>query len=169
VAPARGRSASPLAATMRYVAALLVAMSCSSCDIFYGVFHSAQDVSPVPSDLCVVNAITTIPGITNVSSRVDAGSRPLTLHGVEKPDEVHRFFYEYHGIHSSFFISVSYQGRANYFHDFIEINRKPPQDVIDQLHPVFNEVDRALQSQCGMTNLALKVHETCRGVRCGGG
>jgi len=154
---------------MRHVVVLLAAMPCASCDIFYGVFHSARDVSPIPSDSCVVNAIGAIPGITNVSSGVEAGGRPLTLHGVEKPDEIHRFFYEYHGIRSSFFISVSYQGHADYFHDFIDINRKPSQDVIDRLHPVFSEVDRVLQTQCGMTNLALKVHETCRGVRCGGG
>ena len=76
------------AATMRHVVVLLAAMPCASCDIFYGVFHSARDVSPIPSDSCVVNAIGAIPGITNVSSGVEAGGRPLTLHGVEKPDEI---------------------------------------------------------------------------------
>ena len=124
-----GPSTSPLGDVTRQLVVLLLSASCASCDILYGVFHSAAQISTIPADSCVVDALEAIPGITEVSTRIDNGSRSITLHGVERPDQVHRFFYNYRGVRSGFFILVSYNGRATYVHDFIEINQKPPQEI----------------------------------------
>jgi hypothetical protein len=156
------------------LAIILASLLCASCDPGYGVVRYAHNVSVIPSDSCVVRALETIPGMTAISTRIEHGSRPLTLHGIEKPDTVHRFFYDYRGIRGSLFIAVSYNGHATYDNGYLRLLGNQPlrdhgqrQSVIDQLRPALKEVDQALEAMCGMTDLSTKVHESCYYVRCG--
>jgi hypothetical protein len=154
---------------MKRLATLFVAgIVGAGCDMFYGILHKTQTFSPIPSDSCVVSAVQSIPGMSNVSSHLEAGGQPLTLHGIEKPDEIHRFSYEYYGVRSGFLYSVRYNGRAEFSHNYIYINRKPPQETIDRLYPALRAVDSALESQCGLVGLVASIREQCLGVRCGG-
>ena len=106
--------------------------------------------------------------MSHVESRLETGGRPLTLHGIEKPDQVHRFLYEYKAIHGSFYYILHYDGRAEFHHTYGSIRIKPPQAIIDTLYPAFGAVDDALESQCGLIDLKIAIHEICSGVRCGG-
>jgi len=92
----------------------------------------------------------------------------LTLHGIEKPYQIHRFLYEYNGIQGSFYYMVGYDGRAEFSHTFLSMGIKPPQATIDKLYPAFRAVDDVLESQCGLMGLKAEIHEECFGVRCGG-
>jgi hypothetical protein len=138
------------------------------CDVFYGVTHDSQHFAPLPTDSCVVNAVESIPGMSHVESRLETGDRPLTFHGIEKPDQIHRFLYEYKGIHGGFFYKLQYDGRAEFSHTYIWIGTKPPQATIDRLYPAFRAVDDVLESQCGLIDLKATIHERCFGVRCSG-
>src|SRR6266480_5177102 len=70
--------------------------------------------SPALADACVVSAVRSIDGMSNVTYKLESESWPLTSHGIEKPDEVHRFWYEYKGAHNNFYLLVSY--KASYHH-----------------------------------------------------
>jgi hypothetical protein len=154
---------------MRFLTVLLLGTLCVGCDPIYGVRHSAIGIGRVPADSCVVDALKTIPGITDVTSTdEDSKSEPLTLHGVEKPDQLHRFFYRYQGVADNLFLAVSYNGKTSYEHAFLTMGRRPPQEIVDRLYPSFKLVDLALESQCGVSDVGGVVKESCMGVRCGG-
>lgn len=142
-------------------------LACAGCDTIYGVSHSTTDFTPIPPDSCIVAALQSIPGMSDVSSRLEEGGRPLTLHGIEKPEQIHRFFYVYSGVRGSLFYSVSFEGHAEFYHSYISINSRPPQDRVDRIYPAFKAVDEALETRCGMADLTLKIRETCNGVHCG--
>ena len=58
---------------MRRTLFLATALCCASCDPYWGVYREATIRSSIPSDQCVVRALQTVPGITNVT-----GNRPAT-------------------------------------------------------------------------------------------
>jgi len=152
----------------RFVFAVILCATCASCDPIYGLVHSAPNISRIPQDSCVVNAVEAIPGMTNVSSRIDVGDRPLTLHGVETAAQIHRFFYTYNGINGNFYLQVSYDGKGTYDHAFVTMGKAPPQAVIDRIHPALGQIESALEMKCGVVNLTSAVKERCFGVRCSG-
>lgn len=154
---------------MRFLTVLLLGTFFVGCDPIYGIRHSAAEISRVPADSCVVDALEAIPGITDVRSiDENSTSEPLTLHGVEKPDELHRFFYKYEGIADNLYLAVSYDGKTSYQHAFVMMDRRPPQAIVDRLYPSFKLVDVALETQCGVVGLSGMIKESCNGVRCGG-
>jgi hypothetical protein len=163
-----GPSTFALGAVFRLPVGLAAGFLLGGCDTVYGVTHGSQHFAPLPTDSCVVNAVESIPGMSHVESRLETGSRPLTLHGIEKPDQIHRFLYEYMGIRGSFYYKLQYDGRAEFSHTFLSMGTKPPQATIDTLYPAFRAVDDVLESQCGLIDLKAAIHERCLGVRCGG-
>jgi hypothetical protein len=142
----------------------------NGCDPGFGIIRSAADVSVVPSESCVVGALQAIPGIENVSARIEDGSRPLTLHGIERADKLQYYLYEYQGIPGWLYFSISYRGRASYRQGKIWLGFRTPQEqeMLDSLYPAFNLVEQALEAKCGMKNFIATVHEQCVafGSRC---
>jgi len=165
-----GRSTWTLGAMKHLLAAIALVPLLTGCDPGFGIVRSADDVSVIPPDSCVVGALGAIPGIGNVSVRTEDGSRPLTLHGIEKPDKLHYYYYQYQGIPGWLYFSVSYSGRVSYRQGKIWLGNRTPQrqEVINRLYPAFNLVERALETKCGMADLIPKVHEQCIafGFRC---
>lgn len=92
----------------------------------------------------------------------------MTLHGIEKPDQIHRFFYKYNGLGGNFFFLTNYQGRTEFHHTHIDVNRKPPQSEIDQIRPAMLRIEQAIEAQCGLTGLSRMIKESCNGVQCSG-
>jgi copper chaperone CopZ len=149
---------------MRFVllaAVILVA----GCDYLHGVSRYTGEIPIAPPSKCVEEAISSVDGVTNVSYSLEEGGRPLTLHGIQQSDQVHRFWYEYKGIKSNVYFISHYNGTADYHHSYGCINCTPPQEVIDRLYPGMRAIDQAVTSHCG---LAVPIHERCSGVRCGG-
>lgn len=154
---------------MRYVIVTLVSLCLAGCDVFYGLFRSAQGLTVAPQDKCVVTVLQSIPDVTNVAAQpVRNGSRPLTLHGIEKPDQEYYYSYEYRGVRHGLVFAKSYKGIVYYSSSLIYINSKPPQELIDKIRPILGPIEKALETQCGVTELTSKVTESCRGVKCGG-
>ena len=162
------RSAQALYAVIRKRFALLACLSLAGCDTFYGVSRYTDNFSPAPLDSCVIEAVESIDGISKVTFQVEDGGRPLTLHGIEKPDQIHRFWYEYKGIRNNFYFAVTYQGAVEYHHGYGCLNCRPPQAVIDKIYPVFASVEGAIEAHCGLVGFKARVKEGCAGVRCGG-
>lgn len=137
----------------------------TGCDTINGVTRYTDTMPSAPSVKCVEEAISSIEDVESVSYSLEEGGRPLTLHGIEKPDVVHRFWYEYKGIKGNVFFVVHYNGTAEYDHSYGCINCTPPQELIDRLYPGMRAIDEAVKTRCG---LASPLNERCQGVSCGG-
>jgi hypothetical protein len=144
-------------------------LTLSGCDVIYGVSRNTPNtLEMVPDISCVTSAVSSVSGVSEVSHRIESGGRPLTLHGIEKPDQIHRFFYKYNGLSGNFYFLINYQAHAEFHHTYIEMNRKPPQSEIDQMRPVMRQIEQAIENRCGMTDLNRVIKETCYGVLCKG-
>jgi hypothetical protein len=64
------------------------------------------------------------------------------------------------------FSADEYDGKTNFSQHLLEINRKPPQDLINGTRPVMYWVEQRLEEECGMTGLTTSIQEFCRGVEC---
>jgi hypothetical protein len=149
------------------LALLGIASLLAGCDYIHGVVRTAPVLADPPVK-CIEEAIASVEGIRNVSYSLEEGGRPLTLRGIEKADEVHRFWYEYHGVRSNVYFVKHHGGSAQYHHSYGCINCTPPQEVIDRIYPAMLAIETALESRCDLVGLRQSVRESCTGVRCGG-
>lgn len=139
-------------------------MLLSGCDTFYGISQHSNPFSPVPDMQCVLQETKSIEGVEAVSYSTEEGGRPLTWKGIEKPDVVHRFQYKYKGIESSFYIVEHYNKEASFGHSYGGLNWKPPQENIDLVYPLFNDLEVQLREKCNFKNM--QVRNYCSGVKC---
>jgi len=119
-----------------------------------------------PDISCITNAVQSVPGVSNVEYRSESGGRPLTIHGIEKPDEIHRYIYQYSGLTGNFYFRVNYKGGVDYNHTYFDINRTPPQNEIDEIRPVMFKIEQAIETECGVKGFTSGVVERCSGVKC---
>jgi len=148
--------------------ALLLWFLVVGCDYIHGVSRVSTDFTPYPGSNCVVDAVKSIDGMSNVFYQKESGGRRLTLHGMEKPDEIHRFWYEYKGLRNNFYFLVDYKGHVQLHHSFGCLDCTPPQEQVDKIYPAILAVEEALESRCGITGLRSNIKEYCSGVHCGG-
>lgn len=142
-------------------ATLLVAMvtlSLLGCDSLSGVVRSA-DVPSLPDVECVVHALESVPEVSHVTYEFEEGARPLTWHGIERPDSLHYFRYEVDGVRGSLYFVEDYQGRVEFHQGCVYINRQMPRQDFDTIYPIMKVVERQLEQHCGLTDLALAVDE----------
>jgi hypothetical protein len=144
---------------------LLLPVLLAGCDHIAGVVRQTSQMPSAPSPQCVQEAASSIEGMTNVAYSLEQGGRPLTLHGIEKPDQVHRIQYRYAGVNGNLYFIVRCDGSATYHHTYICINCTPLQSNVDTIYPAMLAIDEAVRSRCG---LSAPIHEVCRGIRCGG-
>jgi hypothetical protein len=160
------RSASSLYAVKTVSFAIFLCIALSACDHYYGISRRSTPIAPVPPDVCVVEAVTSVDGISHVETQLDSGGELLTSHGF-KPVSVHRFFYKYEGLNGNLYLSV-YNGVAELHQSYGSLNRMPPLENIRKIYPVFLAIEAALQSHCDMDNLRAKIRDFCSGVSCDG-
>lgn len=147
---------------------IVARLGARSCDAVYGVSHAAAiDSMPLPD--CVSKAISSAPGVTSVEYHETVGDRPITWSGVQRPDVVHTFSYK--GATDSHVVGVlvitqEYDGRGQFSQYLTKINIVPSQEDIDATRPVMRYIERALDSQCGMSALSSQVSESSLGVQC---
>jgi hypothetical protein len=144
---------------------LVILVLAVGCDHVHGVHRYTSPMPSAPSAQCVEHAISLVEGVKNVRYTLEQGSRPVTLRGVEVPDQVHRFWYEYKGIKSNLYLLVRYDGSATYHHFYGGINSTPPQSTIDGVYPGMRAIDEAVRARCG---ISVPIRESCSGVKCGG-
>jgi hypothetical protein len=153
---------------MKFLAFLVILCSVSACDTVRGVTRASDSFGSPPETNCVVEAVRSIKGISNVTYERELGGRPLTAHGIETPDVVHRYWYEYEGLRNNFYFTVKYDGTAELVHGYVCLNCTPPQEEIDKIYPAILAIEDALEANCSLEGLRSNVREYCVGVRCGG-
>ncbi len=147
-------------------AMLVVAMAAiglMACDSLSGVIRSAE-VPHLPNAACVVEALESIPGVTRVRHQIEEGGRPLTLHGVERPDTLHYYFYEVDGVPGSLYFVQDYLGRVDLRQGNVYLNREMPKKEFDTIYPVMRALERNLEQHCGLSDLTLAVQEYRSGI-----
>lgn len=147
---------------------LIVTTVLCGCEVFQGVVRESADFDQIPQPTCVTNAISTVPGISNVTYHADSGGRPITLHGIEKADVIQLYNYKYEGLKSSLWIVIRYDGHATLHDSFGCLNCGLSQSEVNRIYPAILQIEHALEAQCGMVGLRSKMREHCRGVTCGG-
>ena len=136
------------------------------CDVGHGVTRMSRPFQPYPGTLCVANAAGSIEGVSELSHSEEQGGRPITLSGIKAPDRIYRFRYKYDNVENDFYFRVRYDGETELRHVYGCIGCTPPQDVIDTIYPYFLALERALEDQCDISDLAGNIQEHCSGVKC---
>jgi hypothetical protein len=147
---------------------LIVTATLCGCEVFQGVIRESAEYDHTPQTTCVMNAISTVPGITNVAYHAKSGGRPITMHGIEKADLIQLYDYKYEGLKGSLWIVLRYDGHATLQDSFGCLNCRLSQSEVNRIYPAILQIEHALEAQCGMVGLRKKMHEYCRGVTCGG-
>jgi hypothetical protein len=135
------------------------------CDVVYGVSRRAE-VSHLPLEHCVRFALQSIDGVANVRHEVQEGSRRITLTGLQKPEIVHYFFYEFQSLRGNLYFIQNYKDAIEFNQAYIYINEKPPQREIDLIYPLMRQIETKLEHECGLAELELNMVEYCSGVKC---
>ena len=146
------------------IVAAMATLSLVACDTYSGVTRSAE-VSHLPSAECVVHALESIPGVTNVRHELDQGEEAVTWSGIQSPDAIHSYFYDFEGLHGHLYFTQDYEGRVEFYQAYGRLNATPPQEEIDTIYPVMRALEKQLEQDCGLIGLTLSVVEGCQGVR----
>ncbi len=137
---------------MRYLI-LAMTLALCGCDTISGVSRSAA-VHRLP-DLQEVKArILGYPEVKEVRLWEREGSRPLTLTGIKKPDEV--YYLSYSGgenIRGTLMFEKNYKGQIEYSQSLMMMNRRPPQAWIDATWPVMKRIERDLEQIFGFPEI----------------
>jgi hypothetical protein len=150
---------------MKILAILVSVVVIAGCDTMRGVTRVAY-FEPAPDNECVIEAAKSINGLTDIKYTTESGGRPLTLHGIEKANVIHRYSYTYKDIENDFYFSESYNGKVEFRHGYGCLNCYPPQELIDKIYPFIIQMENQLQEQCGVSGLVSGIQEFCSGVKC---
>ena len=138
----------------------------TGCDPVFGISRRAR-VSFMPAPATVGTVIREVPGIDEVHYRSSEGDRPLTLTGVQPPDQIHTFSYwSGSNVQASLQFVVDYQGSVEYSQSYIRLGTRPSPERIAATRRMMLAIEQSLEQNCGLTNLSVSVEETCLGVKC---
>jgi hypothetical protein len=139
----------------------------SACDPIYGVKRSAP-IHADPTTECVERVLRATPGIASVKYKQSTGGRPLTWTGIKSPTLVETFFYEGpNNVRGVLQYEKDYAGRFTFAQMDLRLGQSPPQEEVSATRPVMRKVEYALESQCGLVELASHVAEQCWKEECG--
>jgi hypothetical protein len=146
-------------------AAIVLSVVLAACDFLYGVSRRAA-LTGLPQVDCVREAIETTPGIDRVDHQASAGGTPITLSGVQSAHQSHAFLFRGDGVQGAVQIVVDYKGEVEFKDTLLQLNRKPPQELIDRTRRAMREIEARLEQRCAVAGLVRDVRETCLGVAC---
>ncbi len=127
---------------MKMLIILPLMLLVTSCEIGYGIFR-AGPVTAVPNMNLVAKRIKTYPEVDDVNyTHSISSSRPITLHGLEKGDEIYCIRYAGgENVRGTLSFSKDYQGRITYSQYLLSLNRPLPQDWVDATWPVMMKIE----------------------------
>ena len=143
----------------------VLALETSSCDFIYGV-NRRTAIPAAPDFTCVERVIREAPGVDDVRYAQTEGGRRLTWTGLQRPIQVHTFVYRDGQILGALQVTIEYDGETEFSQTLLDINRKPPQAMVDATRPVMLWIEQRLESECGMSGLTARIKERCPGVEC---
>ena len=146
---------------MKTIVVILIATATlCGCEVFNGVVRESAEFDQTPPTTCVINAISSIPGVTNVTYHDESR--------IEEKDLIQSYNYKYEELEGSLWIVIQNDGHATLYDRFGCLNCKLSQAEVNRIYPAILEIEHALEVQCGMVGLQSKMREYCRGVTCGG-
>ena len=147
----------------RYILLFAVLSCLAGCPIpTHGMSRSYFAEKTKPSFECVKRELMAIDGVSSVRYEVETGGIPITLHGLEEPDQTHRFSYTYKGIsNSNFWFRVNYLGDTEYVHIASTQNKEAAVSLVQHLRPIILKMENALESRCGFPGIVEKANESC--------
>lgn len=123
---------------------LLISITLVGCDTMHGVSRAAT-IPTLPNLQRVKAKIESYSEIKEVKLCERSGSRPLTLTGIKKAEEVFYFSYSDHEkVNGTLRFSRDYKGKVYYSQYLCDINRSPPQEWIDTTWPVMKKIENDL-------------------------
>ncbi len=132
------------------------------CDIGYGVQRSAKLAEPIDTS-CVPRALQQVPGVTKVEHH---HVEPNACSWPHPTDTIDQFVFSGDKIWGVASVSVAYDQSAHLDMYYMQINRKPPQDVIDRTREAMDAAEVLLKRECKDLRLVSETKETCHGVSC---
>jgi hypothetical protein len=131
----------------------LLSIVFAGCDTISGVTRGAK-VHALPDLHALKTKIESYPEVKEVKLWDAAGSRPLTLTGIKKADEV--FYLSYTDrvdVRGTLMFIRDYKGEVSYSQYLIMMNRRPPQSWIDATWPVMKKIERDLEESFGLPEI----------------
>jgi hypothetical protein len=132
------------------------------CDIYYGVSRSAKLAQPIDIS-CVPKALEQVPGVTSVEHH---HLEPNTCSWPHATDTIDQFVFAGDKIWGVAEVSVAYDQTARLAMYHRQINRKPPQDVIDGTREAMDAAEVLVKRECKGLRLVSEMKESCHGVLC---
>ena len=148
-----------------FVFLIIVMFNSLGCDSIHGVSHVLYK-APKPEKTCIEKAILSVPNVSNLKYKKVSSGRPITLHGLEKADEVNYYFYKYLGLNGNLYFNVNYKEETTFFHTYIGMNKVPSQNEIDKIRPIMFQIESEIEKQCGLVDFSSKIEERCFSVKC---
>jgi len=134
-------------------------------DYVRGISHVNRK-SPLPDSACIAEAIKSVQGVSNYVYKVESGGRPLILHGIEKPNKIHRHTYVFSGLNGNFYFNENYAGEVEYHHTYLGLNQTPSQKEINIIRPVINRIEKQIEKKCQLQGFVSGIEQACIGVNC---
>jgi len=137
---------------MRYLL-LAISLAICGCDTISGVSRSAT-VHRLPDLQAVKAHIEGYPEVSEVKLWEREGSRPLTLSGIHKADEV--YYLSYSGgenIRGTLMFEKDYNDKVAYSQTLMMMNHRPPQAWIDASWPVMKKLEKDLEEHFGLSEI----------------
>ena len=143
---------------------LLLAMLLTACDTLYGLRRYAT-VAELPPPAELRAKIEQLPEVQKVEYRHTQGGRPVTLRGVQTPEDIHSFSYSgTNAVRGTLQFIVDYTGKVRYQQTLLGMGRPPPQAWIDSTQPVMLKIEAILERDYGL-HLRDSVEEDRHGVK----
>jgi hypothetical protein len=131
------------------------------------VSRESTEFSQPPSATCISKALASVRGITGVKYNFEYGGRELTLSGIQKPDEIHRYSYELgSGMLTVLYFVVGYNNRTT-IHNAL-MCADCGHESFKALHPLMLQIENAMEHQCSLPDLSESAKEYCSGTGCDG-
>ena len=126
-----------------------------------GWYRSYDFEKQVPNFQCIKDSLASSDNVTSVSYRIDVGGKPLTLHGIEKPNQLHRFFYKLNGVSNNFYFNVNYLNETSYSHGVAATENQEAEKLVNIFKPFILKFESKIEAKCNFTLPNTIIRTTC--------
>jgi hypothetical protein len=135
------------------------------CDIYYGLVRRV-DVDYFIDHHCIEQALGKVKEVREIEYKYEEGSKPLTITGLKKADQVHYYYYKTDQINGYIYLTTTYENKSEICQTYGSLHITPPQEHIDIIRPIMKKIEKSINETCGIHNIETIVQESCNGVKC---
>jgi len=128
----------------------------------FGVGRLAYLENIKPNFNCIKLSLEDIDGVSNVHYQIEEGGRPITWHGLEAPNKVHRFEYSFKGIYNAnLFFITDYENNTDYHHSMSAVDYEKGQELTTSFYPFMKNLELLIEKRCGLPNFREDIIPFC--------